>query len=105
MITVIFIVILLLVAVLASSVSEFSDIYPQLRTTMERKMSVVQHLAAGIGIHVSTTTLVQRFDPNMLMSFATVALTQFSGMMSNLSLIHISEPTRPVCSSRMPSSA
>lgn len=86
-ITVIFIVILLLVAVLASSVSEFSDLYPQLRATMERKMAVVQHLASGIGIHVSTTTLVQRFDPNMLMSFATVALTQFSGMMSNFVLL------------------
>lgn len=86
-ITVIFIVILLLVAVLASSVSEFSDLYPQLRATMERKMTVVQHLASGIGIHVSTTTLVQRFDPNMLMSFATVALTQFSGMMSNFVLL------------------
>jgi len=86
-ITVIFIVILLLVAVLASSVSEFSDIYPQLRATMEQKMNVVQHLASGIGIHVSTNTLVQRFDPNMLMSFATVALTQFSGMMSNFVLL------------------
>ncbi len=86
-ITVIFIVILLLVAVLASSVSEFSDIYPQLRATLEQKMSVVQHLASGIGIHVSTNTLVQRFDPNMLMSFATVALTQFSGLMSNFVLL------------------
>ena len=27
------------------------------------------------------------------------------GIIMNLSLIHISEPTRPVCSSRMPSSA
>lgn len=86
-ITVIFIVILLLVAVLASSVSEFSDLYPQLRATLEQKMTVVQHLASGIGIHVSTSTLVQRFDPNMLMSFATVALTQFSGMMSNFVLL------------------
>ena len=29
----------------------------------------------------------------------------FIGLSQELSLIHISEPTRPVCSSRMPSSA
>ena len=28
-----------------------------------------------------------------------------TGLLQSLSLIHISEPTRPVCSSRMPSSA
>ena len=39
-------------------------------------------------------------------SGATVTdVTVFSGAEINLSLIHISEPTRPVCSSRMPSSA
>ena len=33
------------------------------------------------------------------------ALIEYEGQDFALSLIHISEPTRPVCSSRMPSSA
>lgn len=88
-ITAIFIMLLLLVAVLASSVSEFSDLYPQLRTTLEKKMVVVQHLVGRLGVRVSTDTLVARFDPNMLMSLATTAFTQLSGMMSNIVLLFL----------------
>ncbi|WP_210456471.1 AI-2E family transporter [Pantoea ananatis] len=86
-ITVIFIVILLLGAILASSMSEFSDLYPQLRTIMEKKMAVVQHLAASIHLNISTDALVQRFDPNTVMNLASVALSGFSGAMTNTVLL------------------
>ncbi|MCZ4059908.1 AI-2E family transporter [Pantoea sp. LMR881] len=86
-ITVIFFVMLLLIAVLASSVSEFSDLYPQIRATMEQRMVVVQQLAAQFHLNVSTTTLVERFDPNAIMNVATLVLTQFSGMMTNIFLL------------------
>lgn len=86
-ITVILIVILMLVAVLASSVSEFSVIYPQLRTLLEQKLLVVQHLAAGFHLNISTTSLAEHFDPNVIMNMATMVLTQFSGAMTNIVLL------------------
>lgn len=86
-ITVIMLVMLLLIAVIASSVSEFSDIYPQLRATLEQKMTVVQHLAAQFHLNISTASLVQRFDPSMMMNLATSALTRFSGAMTNIVLL------------------
>ncbi len=67
--------------------SEFYDLYPQLRTIMEKKMLVVQHLAASIHLNVSTDALVQRFDPNTLMNLASVALSGFSGAMTNTVLL------------------
>lgn len=86
-ISVILIMILMLVAVLASSVSEFSVIYPQLRTLLEQKLQVIQHLAAGFNLHVSTDSLAEYFDPNVVMNMATLLLTQFSGAMTNIVLL------------------
>ena len=48
----------------------------------------------------TTTTTPDSQTASALASQATA-----SDANTNLSLIHISEPTRPVCSSRMPSSA
>lgn len=59
-ITVIFCALVLLGAIIASSMSEFSNLYPQLRATMEQKMTVLQHLAAGFHLNISTDALVQR---------------------------------------------
>lgn len=86
-ITVIFIMMLLLVAVLASSVGEFSDTYPQIRTMLEQKLTIIQHLAAGFHINISTETLAQHFDPNLIMNMATTVLAQFSGAMTNIVLL------------------
>ena len=86
-ITVILFVILLLVAVIASSVSEFYALYPQIRAPLEHKMSVVQQLATQFHINVSTDSLVQRFDPSMMMNLATSALSQFSGAMTRFVLL------------------
>lgn len=86
-ITVIFCALVLLGAIIASSMSEFSDLYPQLRATMEQKMTVLQHLAAGFHLNISTDALVQRFDPNTMMNLATVALSGFSGAMTNTVLL------------------
>lgn len=86
-ITVIFCGILLLGAIIASSMSEFSDLYPQLRATMEQKMTVLQHLAAGFHLNISTDALVQRFDPNTMVNLASAALSGFSGAMTNTVLL------------------
>lgn len=67
-ITVIFIVMLLLVGVLTSSVSEFSDTYPQIRSLLEQKLTVLQHFAAQFHINISTSALAARLDPNVIMN-------------------------------------
>lgn len=86
-ITVIFCIIVLLGVIIASSMREFSELYPQLRATMEQKMTVLQHLAAGIHLNISTNALVQRFDPDTMMNLLTVALSGFSGAMTNTVLL------------------
>lgn len=86
-ISVIFIVILLLVGVMASSASDFSDTYPQIRSMLEQKLGVVQHFAARFHINISTEALAARLDPNVMMDMATTLLKQFSGAMTNVLLL------------------
>lgn len=86
-ITVIFIFILLLVGVMASSASDFSDTYPQIRSMLEQKLGVVQHFAARFHINISTEALAARLDPNVMMDMATTLLKQFSGAMTNVLLL------------------
>lgn len=81
------IVIGLLVAMVAGSVNEFSDIYPQIRTQMEHKLGIVQHFAATFHINLSTDRMAERLDPNSLMNVATTVLSQFSGAMTNVVLL------------------
>ena len=77
----------LLVALVAGSVNEFSDIYPELRTQMEQKLVIVQHFAATFNINISTDRLAERLDPNAIMDMATTVLSQFSGAMTNIVLL------------------
>lgn len=83
----ILVVITLLVAMLASSVNELSNLYPEIRATLEQKLGVVQHLAATVHINISAESLAARLDPNSLMNVATMVLTQFSGAMTNFVLL------------------
>lgn len=77
----------LLVALVAGSVNEFSDIYPELRTQMEQKLGIIQHFAATFNINISTDRLAERLDPNAIMNMATIVLSQFSGAMTNTVLL------------------
>ena len=72
---------------LASSVNEFSLVYPQIRTILEQKLTVIQHYAGRLNIPVSTRALAEQLDPNAIMNVATMVLTQFSGAMSNFILL------------------
>lgn len=86
-ITAIILFMMVLVAVIASSVNEFSTIYPQIRTILEQKLVIVQHLAAGFHINISTETLASRLDPSVIMNMATMLLAQFSGAMTSVLLL------------------
>lgn len=83
----ILVVIGLMVAMIAGSANEFSDIYPQIREQMEHKLGVVQHLAATFHINLSTESMAERLDPNAMMNVATSVLSQFSGAMTNTVLL------------------
>ncbi|WP_455814172.1 AI-2E family transporter [Pseudomonas graminis] len=77
----------LLIAMIAGSLQEFSEVYPQLQAQTEQKLAVVQHFAARFHIMISPESLAQRLDPNAVMDVATTMLGQFSGAMAQIVLV------------------
>jgi len=77
----------LLIAMIAGSLQEFSEVYPQLQAQTEQKLAVVQHFAARFHIMISPESLAQRLDPNAVMDVATTMLGQFSGAMTQIVLV------------------
>lgn len=77
----------LLIAMIAGSLQEFSEVYPQLQAQTEQKLAVVQHFAARFHIIISPESLAQRLDPNAVMDVATTMLGQFSGAMAQIVLV------------------
>ena len=61
--------------------------------------SIFQTMAHSTGILFENSVAAQQQQNALALAASNM------GVMQILSLIHISEPTRPVCSSRMPSSA
>ena len=58
-----------------------------------------QVLMMAVGCLLIYLAIVRKFEPLLLLPIG------FGAILSNLSLIHISEPTRQTATSRMPSSA
>ncbi|WP_455818312.1 AI-2E family transporter [Pseudomonas cerasi] len=77
----------LLIAMVAGSLQEFSEVYPQLQAQTEQKLAVVQHFAARFHVMISPESLAQRLDPNAVMDVATTMLGQFSGAMTQIVLV------------------
>lgn len=77
----------LLIAMIAGSLQEFSDVYPQLQAQTEQKLALVQRFAARFHIMISPESLAQRLDPNAVMDVATTMLGQFSGAMAQIVLV------------------
>lgn len=77
----------LLGGMIASSVNEFSELYPELQAQAEQKLIVVQHFAARFHINISTEALLQRLDPNALLNLATTMFSQISGAMTRIVLV------------------
>lgn len=77
----------LLIAMIAGSLQEFSDVYPQLQAQAAQKLAVVQHFAARFHIMISPESLAQRLDPSAMMDVATTMLGQFSGAMAQIILV------------------
>lgn len=77
----------LLIAMIAGSLQEFSEVYPQLQAQTEQKLAVVQHFAARFHVVISPESLAQRLDPNAVMNVATTMLGQFSGAMAQIVLV------------------
>ncbi|MTD28218.1 AI-2E family transporter [Erwinia sorbitola] len=77
----------LLIAMIAGSLQEFSEVYPQLQAQTQQKLAVVQHFAARFHIMISPESLAQRLDPNAVMDVATTMLGQFSGAMAQIILV------------------
>jgi predicted PurR-regulated permease PerM len=77
----------LLIAMIAGSLQEFSEVYPQLQAQAEQKLAVLQHFAARFHIMISPESLAQRLDPNAVMDVATTMLGQFSGAMTQIVLV------------------
>ena len=64
--------------------------------------------AIGTGLFLGIAQTIQLAGPSVLLGYAIAGLMAFFIMRQlgeMLSLIHISEPTRQCCTSRMPSSA
>jgi len=77
----------LLIAMIAGSLQEFSEVYPQLQAQAEQKLAIIQHFAARFHIMISPESLAQRLDPNAVMDVATTMLGQFSGAMTQIVLV------------------
>jgi len=77
----------LLIAMIAGSLQEFGEVYPQLQAQAEQKLALVQHVAARFHIMISPESLAQRLDPNAVMDVATTMLGQFSGAMAQIVLV------------------
>ncbi|WP_413453629.1 AI-2E family transporter [Erwinia persicina] len=77
----------LIIAMIAGSLQEFSEVYPQLQAQAEQKLAIIQHFAARFHIMISPESLAQRLDPNAVMDVATTMLGQFSGAMTQIVLV------------------
>ncbi|MBD8163850.1 AI-2E family transporter [Erwinia persicina] len=77
----------LMIAMIAGSLQEFSEVYPQLQAQAEQKLAIIQHFAARFHIMISPESLAQRLDPNAVMDVATTMLGQFSGAMTQIVLV------------------
>ena len=90
--------------VIGKSLEAHLTVYPNevVKTLLEAVNSNVAQL-----LIVSELTIAEGPAPEAAVSFEDVAFTveRAAGDVCDLSLIHISEPTRQCCTSRMPSSA
>lgn len=88
LVMVVMLLLLTLVGIMvAGSLQQFSEVYPQLQAQSAQKLGTLQHLAARFHLNISSSSLVQRLDPGAMMDVATTMLKQFSGAMTQLILV------------------